>query len=79
MRARRQQLRDLCRKYGDDVAEVLAYRDEAARRLAELEGFDQRAAELDAARAAAVADGAGGRRGRSVEPAGRPPRPWPRP
>jgi len=53
-RARRQQLRDLCRKYGDDLVEVLAYRDDAGRRLDELERFDQRAAELDASRQEAV-------------------------
>ena len=55
VRARRQLLRDLCRKYGDDLAAVRRYRDEAARRLDELERFDQRAAELDAERVAAAA------------------------
>ena len=55
VRARRQLLRDLCRKYGDDLVAVQTYRDEAARRLRELERFDQRAAELDDARVAAVA------------------------
>ena len=54
VRARRQLLRDLCRKYGDDLVEVQAYRDDAARRLDELQRFDQRAAELDAARRDAV-------------------------
>ena len=56
VRARRQLLRDLCRKYGEDIAEVAAYRDEAARRLAELESFEQRAADLDARRLVAVAE-----------------------
>ena len=55
VRARRQLLRDLCRKYGDDLAAVRRYLDEAARRLGELERFDQRAGELDAERAAAAA------------------------
>ncbi len=55
VRARRQLLRDLCRKYGDDLAAVRIYRDEAARRLHELERFDQRAAELDVERATAAA------------------------
>jgi DNA repair protein RecN (Recombination protein N) len=53
---RRQLLRDLCRKYGEDLAEVAAYRQEASRRLAELEGFEQRAADLDERRREAVAD-----------------------
>jgi DNA repair protein RecN (Recombination protein N) len=48
-------LRDLCRKYGDDVGEVLAYRDEAAARLAELEAHDRRARVIDGERAAAAA------------------------
>ncbi|MEM9134097.1 MAG: DNA repair protein RecN [Actinomycetota bacterium] len=51
IQARRRLLRDLCRKYGDDVAAVMAERDALAERLAELEGHDQRAAELDARRA----------------------------
>jgi DNA repair protein RecN (Recombination protein N) len=51
VRERRQLLRDLCRKYGDDLAEVLRYRDEAARRLAELEGYEERAAALERERA----------------------------
>ncbi len=54
VRARRQLLRDLLRKYGDDLTEVIAFRDEAAARLVELEGFDQRAADLDRARAEAM-------------------------
>jgi DNA repair protein RecN (Recombination protein N) len=55
VRQRRQLLRDLRRKYGEDLAEVVRFRHEAARRLAELERFDERAAELDTARAAALA------------------------
>ena len=41
---RRQLLHELRRKYGETLAEVLAYRDEAEQRLAELEGHDERAA-----------------------------------
>jgi DNA repair protein RecN (Recombination protein N) len=55
VRQRRQLLHDLCRKYGDDIGEVLTYRDEAAARLAELEEHDRRATVIDAERAAAVA------------------------
>jgi DNA repair protein RecN (Recombination protein N) len=56
VRERRTVLRDVCRKYGDDLAEVMAFHREAAGRLAELERFDERAAELDAARTRALAD-----------------------
>ncbi|MEM7341835.1 MAG: DNA repair protein RecN [Actinomycetota bacterium] len=52
--ARRRLLHDLCRKYGDDLAAVIAERDELRRRLGELEDHDERAAELDAANAQAV-------------------------
>lgn len=63
VRERRQLLRDLGRKYGVDLTEVLAYAAEAARRLDELERFDQRAAELDEIRAeAAAAERAASRR-----------------
>jgi DNA repair protein RecN (Recombination protein N) len=55
VRQRRQLLRDLGRKYGDDVAEVIRYGEEAARRLGELERYEQLAAELGAARREAVA------------------------
>jgi len=54
VRARRQLLRELGRKYGDDLVAVLAFRDEAAAQLDELRRFEQRAAELDVARTAAV-------------------------
>jgi DNA repair protein RecN (Recombination protein N) len=54
VRQRRQLLRDLCRKYGDDVAEVIRFGAGAAARLAELEGYEQRAAALDAARREAI-------------------------
>jgi DNA repair protein RecN (Recombination protein N) len=55
VRARRQGLRELCRKYGDTLTEVIAYRDEVASRLAELEGFEARAAALAGEREGAVA------------------------
>ncbi len=47
---RRAMLSDLRRKYGTTLAEVLDYRDEARKRLAELESHDARAAQLDAQR-----------------------------
>jgi DNA repair protein RecN (Recombination protein N) len=58
---RRNLLQELRRKYGDTLAEVLAERDRLGERLAELETWDARAAELDAARGpalAAIADAA---------------------
>jgi DNA repair protein RecN (Recombination protein N) len=55
VRARRQLLRQLCRKYGDDVPTVLAYADEARKRLAELESWEERASALEAARQTADA------------------------
>jgi DNA repair protein RecN (Recombination protein N) len=45
--SRRQVLADLRRKYGETLGEVIAFRDQACHRLAELESHDQRAAELD--------------------------------
>ncbi|MET0146164.1 MAG: DNA repair protein RecN [Ilumatobacteraceae bacterium] len=54
VRGRRQLLRDLRRKYGDGLAEVIEYGRWAAERLAELESFDERAAALDAERRRAV-------------------------
>jgi DNA repair protein RecN (Recombination protein N) len=51
LRARRQLLRDLQRKYGETLADVLAYADEARARLAELESHDVRVAELERERA----------------------------
>ena len=46
VRTRRQLLRELTRKYGETLAEVRRYGDEAGRRLAELEGYEARAAAL---------------------------------
>ena len=53
---RRQLLFDLRRKYGDDIAAVMAYGNEAATRLAELESWDARASDLDRQRTAALAE-----------------------
>ena len=55
VRERRQLLVDLRRKYGDDLAAVMAYHAEAEDRLRELESFEQRAAELDDDRRRAIA------------------------
>ena len=54
VRVRRQLLADLRRKYGADLEAVMVFHAEAAERLAELERFDQRAAELDADRRQAM-------------------------
>ena len=69
VRERRQLLRDLRRKYGDTLDEVVAEGDRLRARLAELEDHDRRAAELDSAlvearkvEAAAAAVVAGARR-----------------
>jgi DNA repair protein RecN (Recombination protein N) len=55
IRERRQVLKNLRRKYGDDLAAVMAFHAESEERLRELEQFDERAAALDAARAEAIA------------------------
>ena len=55
IRERRQMLKNLRRKYGDDLASVMEFHTQAAQRLRELERFDQRAAELDDDRQAALA------------------------
>jgi DNA repair protein RecN (Recombination protein N) len=54
VRSRRQLLSDLRRKYGDDLAEVMNFHAETARRLAELESFDERAAQLEFERGRAL-------------------------
>jgi DNA repair protein RecN (Recombination protein N) len=54
IRDRRQTLKNLRRKYGDDLASVMAFHAEVAERLSELEQFDQRAAALDEQRQAAL-------------------------
>jgi DNA repair protein RecN (Recombination protein N) len=48
-------LRELCRKYGDDLEAVMAERDALHRRLKELEDHDLLAAELDQRRVDALA------------------------
>jgi DNA repair protein RecN (Recombination protein N) len=73
LRERRQLLVDLRRKYGDTLAEVIAFHGEAEQRLRELEQYDRRAAELDLSRSAALADAERaaavvGRRRREVAP-----------
>lgn len=50
VRERRQALRDLCRKYGDDLADVVAFGEAARRRRDELEGHDARLEALEAER-----------------------------
>ncbi len=47
VRARRQALRSLCRKYGERLSDVIAYRAEAERRLAELQDREGRAGMLE--------------------------------
>lgn len=54
VRERRQELKNLCRKYGDDLGSVMRFHAEAAARLEELERFDERADELDKHRQVAL-------------------------
>jgi DNA repair protein RecN (Recombination protein N) len=73
IRARRQLLRELRRKYGDDLAEVIVFRDQAGARLEELESHEVRVQELEQARARgeaalAKAETALGRARRAVAP-----------
>ena len=56
IRERRQLLTTMRRKYGDDLAAVMAYHVESRERLDELERFDERAAELDRRRGVALDD-----------------------
>ena len=51
LRERRQMLAGLRRKYGSTLGEVLDFRSEAAERLAELEGYEERAVSLERRRA----------------------------
>ena len=55
IRERRQLLRDLRRKYGDTLAEVIEFHIEIAARLDELVGYEDRAMALDRERTAALA------------------------
>ncbi|MDH3303511.1 MAG: DNA repair protein RecN, partial [Acidimicrobiia bacterium] len=56
IQARRRLLRDLRRKYGDDLAEVMEERDRLQARLKELEDHDAIAADLDQRRSQALED-----------------------
>lgn len=56
LRERRALLRELRRKYGATLADVIDYQTEVAERLSELTSFDERAASLDERRAALLAD-----------------------
>jgi DNA repair protein RecN (Recombination protein N) len=56
VRSRRQLLHELRRKYGETLAEVIAYGDDCRDRLASLLDHDRRAAALDAERIAAAAE-----------------------
>jgi len=73
IRERRQLLKNLRRKYGDDLASVMEFHAESEQRLHELEQFDRRAAELDEDRQRAMtaerrAAAEVGRRRREVGP-----------
>ncbi|HEX9259331.1 MAG TPA: DNA repair protein RecN [Acidimicrobiales bacterium] len=74
LRARRQLLREMRRKYGDSLADVLAYHSTTAERLAELEGYEGRVRELERERSealaqeAAVAAAVGAARRRAAAP-----------
>jgi DNA repair protein RecN (Recombination protein N) len=54
--ARRRLLQELRRKYGETLAEILEFRDDARGRLAEIDGHEARVAQLESARAAAAAE-----------------------
>lgn len=54
LRTRRQALRDLQRKYGDTLADVIAFGAEARRRLDELNGYSERVEQLGKERQAAL-------------------------
>jgi DNA repair protein RecN (Recombination protein N) len=56
IRERRQLLRDMRRKYGDSLADVISFQAEAQQRLAELESYDQRVAALEQERSEAVTE-----------------------
>lgn len=54
IRLRRQSLRDLMRKYGDSLSDVIAFGAEARERLNELLGYAERVNELEEAKAVAL-------------------------
>jgi DNA repair protein RecN (Recombination protein N) len=51
---RRQLLRTLRRKYGESLGDIIAFRDDTQRRLAELEGYEAHVQRLELERSAAV-------------------------
>ena len=53
VRERMQLLRDMRRKYGDTLAEVIAFHEEVEQRLAELEGYEGRVAQFEEERVTA--------------------------
>ena len=55
VRSRRRLLRELCRKYGETLDDVIGYGAETRRRLEELEGYEERAQVLQRQRQAASA------------------------
>ncbi len=55
IRERRQVLRDMRRKYGDSLADVISFQRQTEARLAELESYDQRVAALELERTTAAA------------------------
>ena len=54
IRARRRLLRDLCRKYGEQLSDVMAFESEARTRLAELESHGARVEALEGERQVAI-------------------------
>ncbi len=73
VRSRRRLLHELTRKYGESLAEVIAYGQEVATRLSDLEAYEERAVELDrrrieASAACAVAAADVGRARRAAAP-----------
>jgi DNA repair protein RecN (Recombination protein N) len=56
IRLRRQLLRDLMRKYGDSLADVMSFGQEARTRLDELTGYAERVEQLEKQRSKAMAD-----------------------
>ena len=56
IRERRQLLRDLRRKYGDSLVDVVEFSKQASERLQELFGYEERVASLEATREAALGD-----------------------
>ena len=54
IRLRRQSLRDLMRKYGDSLSDVMAFGSEARERLDELTGYAERVKELEQAKTVAL-------------------------